>query len=125
MAFLLESVVASRLQHVLGLYFENIDKNHLKLKVFGGAIELKNVRLREDALAAFQLPYRVRWGQVGTLRIMVNWRSLANDPIAVHVDELIALIVPIKEWVHDDFLTVARRAKEEQVPRIIMGRRQC
>lgn len=118
MSFLLESVVASRLQFLLGLYFDDIDKTQLKLKVFNGTVELKNVRLRVDALEVFQLPYRVKWGQVGTLRIKVNWKSLTKDPISIQIDELLALVVPIKEWKHADHLKMARRAKEEQVKHI-------
>ena len=62
---------------------------------------------------AFQLPYKVRWGQVGSLRVKVPWKSLGKQPIEVQIDTLTALIVPIKKWVHEEYTKMARLAKEE------------
>ena len=72
----LERIVASSLQNVLGAYFHGVEDKRLQLDVLSGRVVLRNLRVREDALAALQLPYKVKWGVVDTLRISVPWQRL-------------------------------------------------
>ena len=73
---LLEEALSNVLQQVLGAYFEGVEKKKLRLDVFSGNLVLHNLVVRSDALAAFQLPYRIRWGVVSTVRLKV-FHSLA------------------------------------------------
>ena len=70
----LEDIVANALQNALGNYFVGVEKQRLKVDVFSGHIELKNLPVREDALSSFQIPYRVRWGMVAA--IILQQRTL-------------------------------------------------
>ena len=112
---LLEDMVASALQQALGAYVHGVDKKKLKLSVFSGLVELKNLPVRADALAAFQLPYKVKWGVIGTLRLRVSWHKLGKEPVDIEFDEVLVLLEPIKEWDQAEYRRMVRKAKEEQV----------
>ena len=77
----LENVVANALNNILGAYFDGIESQKLKVDVFRGQVVLQNLPVREDALAAFQLPYKVRWGVVSTLKLSVPWQKLGREPV--------------------------------------------
>ena len=115
MAAFLENMVANALQSTLGAYFDGIDSKTLKGDVFRGQVVLRNVPVREDALAAFQLPYKVRWGVVSTLRLLVPWQKLGREPVNVVIDEAYVLVVPIKGWDKQEFQRMIRKGKSEHV----------
>ena len=83
---LLESVVANALQNLLGAYFHGVEKKKLQLDVFSGQVVLRNLKVRQDALAAFQLPYKVKWGMVGTLRLSVPWQKVRSPSTQLQYD---------------------------------------
>ena len=53
-AMVLERIVASSLQNVLGAYFHGVEDKRLQLDVLSGRVVLRNLRVREDALAALR-----------------------------------------------------------------------
>ena len=112
---LLEEVLVNALQHILGAYFEGVEKKKLRLEVFSGNLVLHNLHVREDALAAFQLPYRIRWGVVSTVRLKVVWQKLDREPVLVEMDELLVLGSPIQQWDQSEHQSMVRKAKEEEV----------
>ena len=123
MAFL-EDVAARTLQNVLGAYFHGIEKQRLKVDVFDGKVVLRQLRVREDALAAFELPYKVRWGLVGTLTLKVPWSKLGIEPVEVVVDEVLVIVQPIKRYDQAEHEAMVRKAKEEQVQAVLLQRQK-
>ena len=95
MAGFLENIVANALQNALGAYFVGVEKQRLKVDVFSGQVVLPNLPVRKDALATWQLPYRVRWGVVGTLRIKVPWQKLGKEPV-----DKATLETPLNDQLH-------------------------
>jgi hypothetical protein len=61
----------------------HLQESELQLSVWKGAIQLKNLNVRHDALqASFKVPVTVAAGQVGSLQITVrNWRGLSSDSV--------------------------------------------
>ena len=102
----LENVVSSALNNALGAYFYGIESQKLKVDVFRGQVVLQNLPVREDALAAFQLPYKIRWGVVGTLKLNVPWQKLGREPVDVVIDEAFVLVVPITLLLRDGLVLV-------------------
>ena len=45
-SLLLENVVATALQNMLGSYFHGVERSKLKLEVFSGSVVLRNLRVR-------------------------------------------------------------------------------
>lgn len=57
-----------------------------------GNIHLENVRLRETALAALDLPVDVSFGLVKQISIKIPWTALTKKPTIVSIDGIYALI---------------------------------
>ncbi|CAI5954754.1 unnamed protein product [Closterium sp. NIES-64] len=57
---MLEDKLTSILQKYLGEYFSGLSKEALKVSVWKGDIELKNIRLRPEALRRLQLPVVIK-----------------------------------------------------------------
>jgi len=89
-----EGLVTWALSKVLGKYVENFDSSKLKISLYKGNVELKDLVLRPSALEELRLPVAVKWGKLGTLKLSVSWQSLLKKPISVLVDEVYLLAVP-------------------------------
>jgi len=112
---LLENVVANALQNLVGSYFYGVEKNKLKLSVLSGDLVLRNLQVRTDALSSLLLPFKVKWGLVREFRLNVPWKALGREAVRMTIDDVLVLVEPIKEWNHDEYLQMARKAKEEKV----------
>ena len=69
---MLEGQLAFYLNKYLGQYVSGLDPESLRVSVWKGDIELRNLQLRPEALDAFNLPITVKAGILGTLRLKVR-----------------------------------------------------
>lgn len=67
-----ESQVAFYLNKYLGTYLEGIDSQSLRISVFKGNVELRNLQLKPDALNDLDLPIVVKAGLLGSLKLKVR-----------------------------------------------------
>ncbi|EGC37154.1 hypothetical protein DICPUDRAFT_94146 [Dictyostelium purpureum] len=108
-----EGLVSEVLSKVLGQYVKNLNKDQLKIGVFGGNVQLQNLELKEDALAnlPINLPISVKKGFLGKLDLKVPWKDLKSKPVVVHIDHIYALAVPeTQSYKYDE----AEEKKKEQ-----------
>ncbi|XP_077376530.1 intermembrane lipid transfer protein VPS13C isoform X2 [Festucalex cinctus] len=89
-----ESLVSDLLNRFIGDYVENLDKSQLKIGIWGGNVVLENLRVKENALSEFELPLKVKAGQIGTLTLKIPWKNLYNDAVVATLDGLYLLLVP-------------------------------
>ncbi|KYR02132.1 vacuolar protein sorting-associated protein 13 family protein [Tieghemostelium lacteum] len=91
-----EGLVSDVLSRVLGEYVKNLNKDQLKIGIFGGNVTLTNLELKEDALAnlPINLPVQVKKGFLGRLELKVPWKDLKSKPVIIHIDQIFALAVP-------------------------------
>ena len=73
----------------LGQYIEGLSGENLKVGVWSGKIELKNLALKVTALEGLNLPIAVKRGVLKTLKLSVPWTSLESKPVQVHIDGLL------------------------------------
>mmetsp|Transcript_35528 Transcript_35528/g.56876 ORF Transcript_35528/g.56876 Transcript_35528/m.56876 type:complete len:3214 (+) Transcript_35528:77-9718(+) len=92
--FGLEAALLRVLEIYLGQYVESINKEQLKVGVLRGKIELKDVRLRRDALRGLGIPVVVQEGTVERLDIRVPWANLANEPVTIFIKGCSVHLVP-------------------------------
>ncbi|XP_054626113.1 intermembrane lipid transfer protein VPS13C isoform X2 [Dunckerocampus dactyliophorus] len=89
-----ESLVSDLLNRFIGDYVENLDKSQLKIGIWGGNVVLENLKVKENALSEFDVPFKVKAGQIGKLTLKIPWKNLYNDAVVATLDGLYLLIVP-------------------------------
>ncbi|XP_062245681.1 intermembrane lipid transfer protein VPS13C isoform X2 [Platichthys flesus] len=89
-----ESLVSDLLNRFIGDYVENLDKSQLKIGIWGGNVVLENLRVKENALSDFDVPFKVKAGQIGKLTLKIPWKNLYNDAVVATLDGLYLLVVP-------------------------------
>uniref|UniRef100_A0A671VVB0 Vacuolar protein sorting 13 homolog C n=1 Tax=Sparus aurata TaxID=8175 RepID=A0A671VVB0_SPAAU len=79
-----ESLVSDLLNRFIGDYVENLDKSQLKIGIWGGKISSYE----------FDVPFKVKAGQIGKLTLKIPWKNLYNDAVVATLDGLYLLVVP-------------------------------
>lgn len=59
-----------------------------------GDVNLRDVRLKSDALDFLQLPITIHSGRVSELRISADWKRLGSVPVRVSLKGLYAAVRP-------------------------------
>ena len=88
-----KSVVLGILMETLGEYVD-ISREKLKMAVWSGEIQLRDLQLKSSALSSLDLPVCVLRGSVASLKIAIPWKNLGKSPTVIQVDGLIAIIGP-------------------------------
>ncbi|KAI9014452.1 hypothetical protein CLU79DRAFT_890124 [Phycomyces nitens] len=94
---MLESLVATILNRFLGNYVSNLNYDQLKIGIWNGEVNLKNLKLRREALDKLDLPIDVLEGYFGELTLSIPWANLKTKPVKVFVDHVYLLAVPKSE----------------------------
>ncbi|XP_069759027.1 intermembrane lipid transfer protein VPS13C isoform X1 [Narcine bancroftii] len=89
-----ESLVADLLNRFLGDYVENLDKSQLKLGIWGGNVVLDNLKVQENALNDFDVPFKIKAGQIDKLTLKIPWKNLYSEAVVATLDGLYLLVVP-------------------------------
>ncbi|ETE71307.1 Vacuolar protein sorting-associated protein 13A, partial [Ophiophagus hannah] len=96
-----ESLVVDVLNRFLGDYVVNLDSSQLQLGIWGGAVALKNLIIKENALYQFDVPFKVKAGHIGHLNLQIPWKNLYTQPVEAVLDEVYLLIVPTASIKYD------------------------
>uniref|UniRef100_A0A8C5AE43 Vacuolar protein sorting 13 homolog C n=1 Tax=Gadus morhua TaxID=8049 RepID=A0A8C5AE43_GADMO len=83
-----ETLVSDLLNRFIGDYVENLDKSQLKIGIWG------DNSLFYFLQSEFDVPFRIRAGQVGKLTLKIPWKNLYNDAVVATLDGLYLLVVP-------------------------------
>ncbi len=78
---MLEAQVLYYLNRYLGAYVKGLDPEALRISVFKGDLELRNLQLKPEALHKLKLPITVKAGLLGSLKLKVQ---PAYVPCIVH-----------------------------------------
>ncbi|XP_037654470.1 vacuolar protein sorting-associated protein 13A-like isoform X2 [Choloepus didactylus] len=115
-----ESLVVDVLNRFLGDYVVDLDKSQLTLGIWGGAVSLKNLEIKENALSQFDVPFKVKAGHIGNLNLVIPWKNLYTQPVEAVLEEIYLLIVP-SSIIKYDSLKEERQlleAKQQELKRI-------
>ena len=86
---MLEAQVLYYLNRYLGAYVKGLDPEALRISVFKGDLELRNLQLKPEALHKLKLPITVKAGLLGSLKLKVRSRqSLTNSLVPVVLQQL-------------------------------------
>ncbi|XP_054926779.1 intermembrane lipid transfer protein Vps13 isoform X4 [Dermacentor andersoni] len=121
-----ESVVVELVNYVLGDYIENLDTSQLKLGIWGGDINLKDLDIKQSAIDDLDLPFRVAYGHIEKLTLKIPWQSLYSATYSAMVEGIYMVIVP-KSGVKYDAAKeqkLQREAKQRELARIELVKQQ-
>uniref|UniRef100_A0A3B3DS88 Vacuolar protein sorting 13 homolog C n=1 Tax=Oryzias melastigma TaxID=30732 RepID=A0A3B3DS88_ORYME len=87
-----EALLSDTLNRFIGDYVENLDKSQLKIGIWGNVV-LENLKVKENALSEFDIPFKVKAGQI-KLTLKIPWKNLYNEAVVASMDGLYLLVVP-------------------------------
>lgn len=96
-------VIKSQIFHILrkylGEYLYGFTKDQLEIGFLSGEFELINVNFKPSKVNQMflkkNLPFYLKSGMIGKLRIKCNYRSFLTSPIEVSLEELLIIVGPI------------------------------
>lgn len=111
-----EALVERLLNKILGEYVENFSAENLKIGIWSGEVVLKNIALKRSIIRKLNLPFRVNYSRLGTLRMNIPWKSLTSSKIEVLLEglELVVSELPIGEWDCRDSRIIEKRKQQLQ-----------
>lgn len=95
-------VVTSLLNQYLGSFLEGLDAEQLKISVWGGEVNLVDVKVKKNALDFLHLPLSVQSGHVEKLHIAANWRHLSSRPVSVVLSGVYLVAAPSERATVDE-----------------------
>ncbi|XP_064471874.1 intermembrane lipid transfer protein Vps13-like isoform X2 [Ornithodoros turicata] len=115
-----ESLVVELLNNVLGDYVENLDTSQLKLGIWGGDVNLKDLDIKQSAIDDFELPFRVSYGHIDKLTLKIPWKNLYGSPVSAVVEGVYVIIVPKSGIKYDPEKEkkLLKEAKQRELDRI-------
>jgi vacuolar protein sorting-associated protein 13A/C len=113
----MEGILLRVLEKSLGKYVHGINKENLKVGVWAGKIEMRNISLREDALSELHLPVQVVRGSISHILLKVPWSKLTSEPVIVKITDvfLVALPTDTSNWTEKDYAEFAWRRKKDHI----------
>ncbi|XP_053546399.1 intermembrane lipid transfer protein VPS13D isoform X2 [Bombina bombina] len=99
---MLEGLVAWVLNTYLGKYVNNLNTDQLSVALLKGAVELENLPLKKDALKEFELPFDIKEGFIGKIRIQIPFYRPHLDPWVISISKLLLIGSPEKQQDFDE-----------------------
>ncbi|XP_073908196.1 intermembrane lipid transfer protein VPS13A isoform X3 [Castor canadensis] len=115
-----ESLVVDVLNRFLGDYVVDLDTSQLSLGIWQGAVAFKNLKIKENALSQLDVPFRVKVGHIGNLKLTIPWKNLYTQPVEAVLEEIYLLIVPSSRIKYDPLKEEKQlmEAKQQELKRI-------
>ncbi|GMF20240.1 unnamed protein product [Phytophthora lilii] len=117
-----EKVVESVLEEYVSEWVEGLDSEKMKVALFAGKVEFRDLRMRGAALDKFQLPMKMKSGNVGRLSIKVPWKRLTSQAVKIKVEDVFLVVEPTEqdearknEEDDDSYALRTRWAKQQEV----------
>ncbi|KAI8424304.1 hypothetical protein MSG28_002854 [Choristoneura fumiferana] len=115
-----ESIVVDVLNRFLGDYVENLNRNQLKLGIWGGDVVLENLKLKQNALEELNIPVQTVYGHLGKLVLKIPWQNLYGASVEASIERLFLIVNPSAEVVydHEKEEKMALAAKQAELARV-------
>jgi len=89
-----EGIVSDLLVKYLGQYLKDFNKENLRIGIWNGDVVLENLEIKEDALNQLNVPFGIKKGFLGKLRLKVPWKNLKSQPVIVVVENVYLVAQP-------------------------------
>ncbi|XP_066901628.1 intermembrane lipid transfer protein VPS13A isoform X3 [Halyomorpha halys] len=96
-----ERVVATLLHRYLGKYIQDLDTENLNVGIFGGDVQLSDLKIKPDALYELDLPIEVKVGTIGRINIKIPWGCFNKQSVAIEMEDIYVIVAPITDREYD------------------------
>ncbi|XP_075226529.1 intermembrane lipid transfer protein VPS13A-like [Lycorma delicatula] len=96
-----EGVVATILNKYLGKYIQDLDTENLNVGIFGGDVQLTELKLKPDALYELDLPIEVKVGTIGRISLHIPWSGLYTQSVLLEIEDVYLIAGPITDRSYD------------------------
>ncbi|KAL1131713.1 hypothetical protein AAG570_011326 [Ranatra chinensis] len=94
-------VVATILNRYLGKYIQDLDTENLNVGIFGGDVQLSDLKIKPDALYELDLPVEVKVGTIGRINIRIPWGGFSTQSVVLDIEEVYIIVAPITDRDYD------------------------
>ncbi|XP_044259687.1 vacuolar protein sorting-associated protein 13 isoform X2 [Tribolium madens] len=121
-----ESVLTQVLNRFLGAYVENLDTNQLRVGIWGGDVELKDLVLKQSALDDLDLPIQTIYGRIGKLVLKIPWKNLYGAAIVINIEDIYLLAAPNQQVVYNEEKEDIKKseAKKREILKVELAKKQ-
>lgn len=106
-----EKLVESLLEEYVSEWVDGLDADKMKVAVFSGKVEFRDLTLKASALDKFQFPLRVKAGTLGRLTMKVPWKRLTTQAVTMQIHDLFLVVVPS----HQEDLNRSKRQPQQRL----------
>ena len=95
-----ESLLEKLLSRIIGEYVEGISKDQMKVGIFNGNVEIKNIKIKKSVIDQLNIPFELKFGIIEHIKMKIPWTSLQSSAVEAYLKGLYIVIVPKdqKEW---------------------------
>ena len=90
---MLEGLAAWLLKTYIGKYV-NLNADKLSVGLLSGSVELENLPIKKDAFNDYELPFEVKFGHIGKIKLNISLNKLRNTPWSLLAEGLYLIIGP-------------------------------
>lgn len=91
---MLEGVLHQVLLGYLGRYVKDFSRDQVKVTLWNIEVELKDIDLILEAFDYLQLPFALKQGRVGKLRIKIPWNLIGGESILIALENVFFSVSP-------------------------------
>ena len=110
----MESLVGHILTQYLGDYFVNFSRDNLSLSLFSGSIKLQNLIFRTDINKRMSFPFKLKYGQLGSLEIKLQSYTNIARGMQCMVSDVFLCFEPLgmEKWSKENVLAKYQELKK-------------
>jgi vacuolar protein sorting-associated protein 13A/C len=106
-----KSILLKVLHEHFGKYVVGINEENLKLGIWAGQVDLRNLEIKKEALDDLKLPMDIKVGHIDRLHADIPWSKLGHEPVKVTIDGVYLLAV-IRDNADDDHADTAGKLED-------------
>lgn len=91
---MLEGLISSVLNRVLGNFIENLDSEQLKISLWQSNVKLENLQIKPTIFDSMPVPFTLHYGKVGKIFIDIPIMNINNSPMKIEVSDVFVFIKP-------------------------------
>eukprot|EP00127_Corallochytrium_limacisporum_P003362 Clim_evm51s148 gene=Clim_evmTU51s148 len=89
-----EGIVYDLLSTYLSKYVQNLSRDKLKVALWAGNVELKDLVIENTVLESLDLPFDLHYGRIGKIVLKIPWRNIFQEPVVADIEDVFLLAKP-------------------------------
>lgn len=91
---MLEKLISSVLNRVLGNFIENLDAEQLNISLWNSNVKLENLQIKPSIFDSIPVPFSLHYGKVGKIFIDIPLMNIASSPLKIEISDVFVFIKP-------------------------------